>query len=369
MKKIYINGYFTCEHINGVPRYANEIVKRLDDYFKPGEAELVVPQEAKNVPNLKNINISTWEERGKNKEVRGVLWGDISYAKYVKGQKGLNVNFTNRGEKIQNSVSTIHDLITLEHYKYAFKMPLKQKIGIKIHNVIDRKWFKHKLRIKKNYTRYIVTVSEISKKKICEYLNVSEKKVRVIGDGWEHILDIESKNEFKDTRIVPDEYYFSIGNVKPHKNFQWIIKEAQLNPQEFFVIAGKIPDYIANDVMRERNNVIFLGHITDNYMKYLMENAKGLLFPSFTEGFGIPPLEALALKTRVAVADIPVMREIFGDAVDYFNPYMEYEDLNSLFKVKDNEIIQKVLNEHSWKNAAIQWKKLIDECRGENLCE
>ena len=70
---IYINGYFTAEHINGVPRYAAEIVKRLDS-FELGEATLVIPPNAIHIPQLEHISILTKVERGELFEPESAIW-------------------------------------------------------------------------------------------------------------------------------------------------------------------------------------------------------------------------------------------------------------------------------------------------------
>ena len=362
-KVVYINGYFTKEHINGVPRYATEIVKRLDKYFMPGEAVLVVPKGAKNIPKLKNICVCKWEDRGRKRENKSVLWGEITYRNYISKKNGLNINFTNRGEKYSNSITTLHDLIMLDKYNFAFDLTLKQKVKYELHEIVDKFWMYHKLSIKKKYALKLVTVSETSRYIISQKLHIPIEKIYVIGNGWEHILEIESKDEQVDSRIHKGQFYFSIGNMKAHKNFQWILKEARILQREIFVIAGKIPDNIAEAVRCDLPNVILLGHISDEYMKFLLENSKGLIFPSLNEGFGIPPIEALALGAPVIVSDIPVMHEIFEDSVGYFNPYKNYDNLEQIFEMANRESIKKVLKKHSWEIESKKWFQLINENR------
>lgn len=359
MKKVYINGYFLNEYICGVPRYAMEIVKRLDQYFHPGEAELVVPRNTINIPKLNNIKICTWEDRGCPKEFGGVLWGTLSYGSYVKNAKGINVNFSNRAEWVHGSITAIHDLIQLENIKYIF---LKDSFGVKLKRILNNIWFRYKIFVKKHTAAIIVTSSEFSKCELQSRCGLTNKTIEVIGDGWENINNIIAKNENLDNRIIKDRYYFFVGNILPHKNIKWIIEEATTMPNEYFVIAGKIPEEIVKQLKKDRENCIFLGHVSDEYLKYLMMNCKALLFPSYIEGFGIPPLEILALGGKAIVADIPVMHEIYEDCVYYIDPDKGDIDLNKLISCPV-ENARKVLEKHTWDKSAKRWFELIDKVR------
>lgn len=358
MKKVYINGYFTCEHINGVPRYAMEIVKRLDQYFKPGEAELVIPQNAKNIPKLKNIRICTWQDRGHKKELRGPMWGLFVYGPYVNKKCGLNVNLSNRGEWVKGSLTALHDVISLRNDRYESALSKKEELIVKRKQFLNKVWFLSKVFIKKYTAKKIVTVSEFSKKEICEKFKLDSANIEVIGNGWEHIGDIEERKECFDEKIIPGEYFFFIGNLYPHKNLKWIFEEAKKMPNETFVIAGKMPYSITNS-MQSSNNIIFLGYISDEYMKYLMKNSKALLFPSYIEGFGIPPLEMIAMGGKAIVADIPVMREIYKDSVYYINPNCGNVDLNMLLNGEEKSG-SNILEYHNWSKSAENWFRLID---------
>jgi len=338
-----------------------EIVKRLDRYFKPGEAELVVPPNANNIPNLENIEICTWQDRGKKRESITPMWGLLTYGPYVRKNKGVNVNFSNRAEWVQGSITAIHDTISLKKYSYKFKLSLKEKIHINKIQFINKLWFRNKIFIKKHTAKKIVTVSEFSKDELCQEFGFDSDCISVIGNGWEHINNIIEKNESLDKRIVAGQYYFFIGNLYPHKNLRWIFDEAKKLPDENFVIAGKLPYSILNS-LRNMQNIIFLGHISDAYMKYLMANCKALLFPSLIEGFGIPPLEALALGSKIIISDIPVMHEIYGESAYYIDPNDGTINLSELLKREKKEN-KEILNKHSWDISAKQWFKLIEEER------
>lgn len=360
MKTVYINGYFTKERIYGVPRYAMEIVKRIDQYFKPGEAILVVPRNADKVPILSNIDICTWENRGSKKEVSGPIWGLFVYGPYVRKRNGLNINLTNRAEWVKDSITTIHDTILLQNYKYPFYFSFKERMKIILGQFIDKIWYKSKIFIKECTAQKLVTVSEYSKADICAHFHFNSENVTVIGNGWEHINKIKEYDERADSRIIEKDYFFFIAKLNPHKNLQWVLEEAEIM-KENFVIAGKLPDNIV-DKLKEKKNIIYLGHISDRYMKYLMKNCKALLYPSHIEGFGIPPLEALALGSKAIVSDIPVMHEIYANSVYYINADRGDIDLNEVLSTQVDSA-EEILSAYSWEKSAKQWFELINNAR------
>jgi glycosyltransferase involved in cell wall biosynthesis len=95
-----------------------------------------------------------------------------------------------------------------------------------------------------------------------------------------------------------------------------------------------------------------LGYVTDGEAKSLMQSAKAFLFPSFCEGFGMPPLEALSAGTpRIIVSDIPVMHEIFNDNAIYINPNQYNYDLEQMLAGSYCDA-DSVLNKFSWENSA-----------------
>ena len=95
-----------------------------------------------------------------------------------------------------------------------------------------------------------------------------------------------------------------------------------------------------------------MGFVSDEEAKTLMRACKAFLFPTFYEGFGIPPLEAISAGARqVVVSDTEVMHEIFGKGVIYIDPNDYTSDLTNLSEIS-NEQISELLKKYSWKKSA-----------------
>ncbi|MBQ6514423.1 MAG: glycosyltransferase [Clostridia bacterium] len=362
--RICINGYFTSEPINGVPRYCAEIIRRLDAMLPECVAELVVPEGAEHIPELQHIHVTTREERGNKKEMKGPLWGTVVYGPYVRKKKALNVNLSNRAEWVNGSLTCLHDVISLRNDAYDLPLPEDYLKKVQKKWKINRWWFLFKIFVKRHTAGTVVTVSEASAEALEAQAGIEKERIKVIGGGWEHVRAQEEADEQADPRLTGGNYYFFIGNLYPHKNLKWIMDEAKANPNSVFAVAGKMPFDIAEDLGLNLPNMLFLGYISDAYMKWLMAHAKALLFPSRAEGFGIPPLEALSLGTPAIVSDIPVLREIYGNTVHYIDPDDGTADLDALLK-EPTEDAAGVLEQYSWDRSAEKWFELI---RG-NLAE
>ncbi|MDM7886170.1 glycosyltransferase family 1 protein [Curtobacterium sp. RHCKG23] len=125
--------------------------------------------------------------------------------------------------------------------------------------------------------------------------------------------------------ITPGNFLICVGRLNERKNLRRVIagflrmrNEHTAAPSLFVV--GPADGLKANDFMADSDAVRFLGPVSDGELRWLYENARGLIFGSLDEGFGLPPVEALSFGCPVAVSDIPVMHEVVGSAATYFDP-------------------------------------------------
>lgn len=334
--KVYINGKFLTYRQTGVQRYAREIVAALDTQTIAEMFVLVVPKGSWNIPKYKNIQIvqvAPW---------RGILWEQIAFPLYVMRNVGLSLNLCNVAPLLTPGYSTIHDLKIMSHPQFfCWKF---------------RWWYKLLFANQTMRCKTVFTVSEQVKNDIINYYpSIDPGKIVVTPNSWQHFDRINyDERALARFGFIKGNYYFAMGSLEPNKNFRWIAEVAKRNSKDMFAIAGSLNTKVfAKGLGFEfPMNMKLLGYVSDEEAKTLMRDAKALLFPSFCEGFGMPPLEALSAGCpRVVVSDIPVMHEIFEDNAIYINPNQYDYDLDKLI-VNSKCDANNVLSRFSWKESA-----------------
>lgn len=343
--KFIINGKFLSQNITGVQRYAREILteldKIIDDKF---EIEMAVPPNVNDIPHYKNI-----EAKIIGKFNSGVLWEQISLAKYVLKNKAICINLCTAMPILANNITALHDVSFKVNPEFYSK---------KMRYWTNFVWFLCINRIKK-----VITVSEFSKSEILKYYNISENKIDVIYNGWQHFKDIKcDKETLKKYELNKGEYYFSMSSLTKNKNFKWVAENAYKNPNIIYAVSGSINNRVFSkafdfDVPK---NMKFLGYVSDEEAKTLMQNCKAFLFPTFYEGFGIPPLEAISTGAKAVVSDASCMREIYGNTVYYIDPYNPDVDLDNLLKGQVSDSAE-ILKKYSWNASAERLYELLYE--------
>lgn len=341
MNIIAINGAPLANRITGIERYMYEVLKRLDKIIDTNKTTiyLLCPENTElNLPMLNNIKIQYLKGKGKK----------ISIAAIRKFLKEYDATYCTMSGNLciqMGAIVCTHDIRPWIYKEYD---PLLFRIKCAI-NFLSSKFLSGQM----------VTVSETSKEEISMHLNVPRKKITVIPNGWEHINDINEDLTFWDSHknIKKGEYYYSLGSQAPHKNFKWILQNAKNHPNDMFVVAGKVWEYTDN-TLESSGNVVYLGYVSDEENKTLMKNCKAFIHPSKYEGFGIPPLEALACGAKIYVSKASCLPEIFKEAAVFFDPDDYQFKFDDSFKAS-YEDIRAVLDRYSWTKAAEKWNTLF----------
>lgn len=334
--RIIINGRFLIHRVTGVERYARELISELDKIIEPGSVIMAVPPEVENIPSYQSIEVI---RVGK---LHNRLWEHISFPWYVHKMRAISLNLCNVAPLPSPGIVCIHDVKVKATPQYFSKKFLFW-YSLILTNAVKR-------------AKAIITVSEFSKREICKYFHVNAEKIHVIPNAGQHYQRISyDENTLQKYGVEKEQYFFSMCSLEPNKNFKWIAEAAKQNQEMTFAVAGLINNnvFAAGLGFECPKNMKLLGYVSDEEAKTLMRDCKAFLFPTFYEGFGIPPLEAISAGAKqVVVSDTEVMHEIFGDSVIYIDPN-EYtaEALKGLTELDDLSVAT-LLNKYNWKKSA-----------------
>ncbi|WP_291583538.1 glycosyltransferase family 4 protein [Clostridium sp. UBA6640] len=218
----------------------------------------------------------------------------------------------------------------------------------------------------------IITVSEFSKEDISKDFNYPKEKIFVTYLASEKIYKpidkVIASSILKKQYSLPNNYILYVGGFSPRKNILGLIKAYSKLPRNIMqshnlVIAGnKGKSYELYKKCAEEYNVdnyvIFPGFISMEYMPYLYNSASLFVYPSFYEGFGLPPIEAMACGIPVITSNATSIPEIVGDAAVLFNPNDIDELSSKLYEVlMDENIKQQIIHKGFIKNNSLSWEK------------
>lgn len=274
-------------------------------------------------------------------------------------------------------IITIHDLILTKYptTRATTLGPILYKIknfGYKI--VI---WLAVK-RAKK-----VLAVSGFTKEDVIRHFHINPKKVVVTYEGVADVFF--NKNENSNSLEILKKYKTNVpfllyvGNAYPHKNLEGLVRVfMEMKKEDKYldlklVLVGK-EDYFykrvrefAESLFNEKNSeVVFPGYVPDNDLNYFYEKAAAYVFPSFYEGFGLPPLEAMARGCPVASSDKTCLPEVLSKAAIYFNPDNEKEMKGQIIKlITDADLRQELISRGYEQAKKFSW----DDCAEKTLAE
>lgn len=335
MKKYVINGKFMTDRMQGIVRYAREMTKALDKCIDDKiEVTLLIPNDAKDIPDLQRIKIETIGTH------TGMAWEQTDLRKYLKKHKDVTcINFCNICPFfVQPGITAIHDIM----YKVN---PQDYKT---VRNKLSRYWHMVQYWYVARHEKAIITVSNFSKGEIEKYYPHTKGKITVIPNGWQHVLEYKESTDWQErySFLKPKEYFFSLSTLSRNKNGKWIIENAKYNPNCVYAIAGK---YYETDKFDIPENVHMLGFISDEDACVLIKNCRAFIHPALYEGFGLPPLEALALGAEVIASNVTSLPEVLGDCVHYIEP--------NDYHVNMNKAVQQTVADSSYALDRYGWEK------------
>jgi glycosyltransferase involved in cell wall biosynthesis len=221
------------------------------------------------------------------------------------------------------------------------------------YSAIFRIWYKILLPVLGKVSNKIITVSEFSKSELNRFCRIPSEKMSVIYEGMDH-LDRITPNEsiLQENGLMRESFVLAVGSNHPQKNFRAIIdlydRMDNCDCSWDFVVVGGFSEKVFNysEIVNDEK-VKKLGYVTDSQLKALYENAACFIHPSFYEGFGLTPLEAMYCGCPCVVSNAASLPEVLGDSVLYFNPNSKEQMTSQLIKLMDDSKLRANMQKRS----------------------
>lgn len=304
-----INGRFATQSPTGVQRYAAEILRALDELLDVGhraalglELELLVPG---NVQARLQLGAIAVRRVGR---LTGHAWEQLDLPRHVQG--GL-ISLCNTGPlAVGKQIVCIHDVNT-RTYPTSYTLPFRV-LYRGLHPALGHR------------VAAVATVSQYSARQLARYDIALADKITIIPNGHEHVKRWMPRHSAATLEAAGSKTVVVIGSRAPHKNVDLLlalapqlarsgIRIAVVGARDTRVFAPAHGD-------KESSEILWLGRLSDSELAALLRDALCLAFPSFEEGFGLPPLEAMALGCPVVTSDRASMPEICADAALFASP-------------------------------------------------
>lgn len=267
-------------------------------------------------------------------------------------------------------VVTIHDIITKEFSGFStttrsLPVYLLKRAGLEI-----------TLRQTIKKASKIIVPSFFVKRKLAGDFPAAKKKIEVVHEGVESSLVTAGKEDIslgKQKQIllkygIKKPYVLYVGSYYPHKNIETLLQALKFVDEKYqLLLVGDRNIFVERTlkiarILKVENRVIVSGFVTDDELPTLYKEASCFVFPSLSEGFGLPGLESMVFGCPVVASDISTFREIYGEGALYFNPKNPKdiaEKINTL--VKNQKIRAKLIETGFEQIEKYSWEKMAKE--------
>lgn len=288
----------------------------------------------------------------------------ITFARFLYKLRPDLVHFTLTGQQplgyFGQQITMTHDL-TMYEYVRPGKLPLwlhqLRMLGYRL-----LMWSAHQK------AQRIIVPTEYVAKGLAGFHPFTARKITVTLEASEPPIAGKAQ---KPNIVNLDKFILYVGSAFPHKNLETLIKSFEvlqtLQPELKLLLVGK-REYHSEQLEKfadqspARKNIVFTGFVSDTELKWLYQNAEAYVFPSLSEGFGLPGLEAMVHGCPVVSSNATCLPEVNGDAAIYFDPQDEQNMADKINLVLTDKKLRKELVEKGSKQAAkFSWHRMTKQ--------
>lgn len=335
--RIIINGRFLTQPVTGVQRFAEEITAQLS--MKIDDLCIAV-HDINSVVNKELISrFNIIEVKGGD----GHYWEQVTLPVFLKKNgRPLLINLGNTAPSLyKNKIVTHHDVTYIRYpqsYPFSFRLFYRLLTPVMFRN-----------------SKKILTVSEFSKKEICNVYGVDSSKIAVVYNA------VNPQFTPAEVELVKQKpYILAVSSQNFHKNFHGLVDaftSTKLNVG-LKIIGHKAKAFSDVELNVDDFRVEYIGRVTDCQLVELYRGATAFVFPSLYEGFGIPPLEAQSCGCPVISSDAASMKEVLMNSALFFDPNNRNEIREAIEEIVSNQSIRDDLIERGFINVErFSWEK------------
>lgn len=330
MSTIFVNGRYTAHARTGMQYYAHEVAARLR-----GRVEIVSPVEPL-------------------KGARGHLWEQCVLPQRSRG--GLLWSPNNTGPlAARRHVCTVHDIFPIDNPEW-FSSGFSRWYA----------WLLPKLMAR---VQHIVAVSHFTKGRIVERLGIRPEKITVVHNGVDSRFRLPSAAAIAEAReklgIPFERYVLIVGSIEPRKNIGAMLRAwpsiVTAEPDLGLVIAGSrggAQVFAGAQLDEVPRNVHFTGYVPHELLPPLYAGALALVYPTLCEGFGLPPLEAMASGAPVITSMNSALPEVVGDAALELDPARPETIVEAVVRLARSAELQREMRERGLaRSAQFSWER------------
>lgn len=371
MKEIALELQPCCWDRSGIGTYTYELARRLHSQeelrFHGNVFNFLGRRD--NSAALSGITMPIYQNNTMPYGVYRRIWNfvPIPYQWLFKGKADLSIffNFIVPPNIKGHVITVVHDLTYLRYPETMKKSNLEHmRKGIAYSIARSDK---------------IITVSQFSKKEIQEQLGVPEEKISIVYNAPSLAKKSMEYSLVQKKYGINQDYILFVSTIEPRKNikrllraFDYVKKEYKL-PHQLVLAGGKgwqdEAIYETAAQLEFSEDIVFTGYISAEEKNTLYQNASVFVFPSVYEGFGIPPLEAMAMGCPVVCTDVASLPEVAGDAAHFVDPFDEKSIAEGIIRVLfDREYADCLVKKgyaqckkFTWDNSAQQLLRVCQE--------
>ena len=360
MSRLVLNAtHFRPEGMDGLNRYTSEVIRQLTGFFPESTtltstfpvigASVKSPKMLARFGFAGNLSRLLWNQTALRRRLRK-LEAELFFSPVPEGML----------RPVCRQIITVHDLLPLRYPETYPRL---------------KYYFRRILPSLTRHSEKIVTISQFTRKEVMELFGVNSAKIDVVYPGYDPRTFFPRRPEQVSPVLkkhgITEKYLLCVGESRPYKNFEAAIQAmaAVKNSHIKLVVVGDANRL--NKTIRElprkigvESRVSFTGFVSDEELAALYSNALVFLFPSLYEGFGLPPLEAMACGAPVIASNRTSVPEVCGNAALYFDPKNNAELVRHINAIAVSDNLREELAAKSLRQAKkFSWKKTAGRIR------